>query len=86
MTEHFTYIQHDICWYLHSAMLEYIMYKDWIHMWCDQEKWVGTSKYWFQDIGKQSGLVSLFSIVFTTFQLPVSLKPIAQSPWGFSPN
>ena len=54
-----------------------------VNMWCDQAKWVGTRKYWFWDIGKQSGLVSLFPFVFATLQLPVSLEPIAQSPWGF---
>ena len=34
-------------------------------------------------MGKQSGLVSLLPTVFASLQLPVSLEPIAQSPWGF---
>ena len=36
-----------------------------------------------KDIGKQGGLVYLFPIVFATLQLPVSVEPIPQSPWGF---
>ena len=51
-------------------------------MWCDQAKWVGTPNTVLKITAKQ-GRYFLFLIVFATFQLFVSLEPLAQSKGPF---
>ena len=48
------------------------------HMWHDQEAWVGCRRYWFWDIGKNSGQIPLFYIVFSIDQFFVTLQPDIQ--------
>ena len=53
------------------------------YVWCDQEKWVNSFKYWFWDTAKQNDKFPLLSICLQNLQLLVSLELTNQFSWGF---